>query len=126
MQNTGHGLHHLHKRKKQADQLRRQGTRLEARSLEPYPHSDPLKRFIDYFIYFIAAIGPLMTIPQIVQVFSQKSAAGISLWAWGTYVFTAAFWLIYGLVHKDKPLIYSSIAWIVANGLVVVGAIIYW
>ena len=33
---------------------------------------------------------------------------------------------IYGIVHKEKPIIFSSIMWIILDIFIVVGVIIYW
>ncbi len=107
------GLHHFTKRKR------------GDRKLEPYPHPEPFKRFLDKAIYGVGVIGPIMTIPQIALVFGHKSAEGLSVITWVTYTILSLFWLMYGIVHKEKPIIISNILWILANGLVALGAFIY-
>lgn len=108
-----HGLHHWHKRKR------------IYQNIEPYPHPDKLKNFMDRMIYFIILLGLFMTLPQIKNVLIDKDASGVSIVTWATYVVTSLFWLLYGILHKEKPLVFSASMWIIVNALVVVGALIH-
>ena len=107
------GLHHFHRRKR------------IYLNHEPYPHPDKWKSRMDKLIYFVGIIGPVMTIPQVAKIWLDKSAAGISIVAWGTYTITSAIWAAYGVMHKDKPIIISSLMFVIVNLLVVIGAFIY-
>jgi len=107
------GLHHFHKRKRIYQKH------------EPYPHPSKLKRFIDKSIYVIAVFGMVMTIPQITKIWVEKNAAGVSAISWGAYMVGATFWLTYGIVHKEKPIIFTNSIWIFLEILVVVGTLIY-
>lgn len=80
---------------------------------------------MDKVIYVIATFGPVMTIPQLIKIWVEKNAIGVSALTWSAYLIVAIFWLIYGKMHNEKPIIYSSILWIIAESLVVIGAIIY-
>lgn len=73
----------------------------------------------------VAIAGPLMTLPQIYQIFSTKTAQGISLTTWGLYCVSSAVWFLYGLKIKDKPLIIASFLWVLMEALVVAGTVIY-
>ena len=44
---------------------------------------------------------------------------------WSGFVVVAVFWLMYGLLHKEKPLIMTYILWIVLQGIVVAGVVVY-
>jgi MtN3 and saliva related transmembrane protein len=77
------------------------------------------------FILAVAIIEPLTTIPQIYEIWSRKSANGVSLITWCFYTVTACIWLVYGIKIKEKPVIISSIMWILAEGLVVMGILLY-
>ena len=107
------GLHHFQKRKRVHIKL------------EPYPHPDKLKRTIDLLISPVVIFGILLTIPQIKEVWIDRNAAGVSAMTWAAYVVVSIFWLIYGITHKEKPIIMSSALWIIAYGLVVIGAVLY-
>lgn len=99
--------HHLHRRKR------------IHRKHEVYPHPDPLKRFMDMVIYAVSILGPALTIPQALTIWSSRSAEGLSLITWSSYLFFSGLWLFYGVLHKEKPIIFSNILWIVVNGFIV-------
>jgi len=95
------------------------------RNLEKYPHPDKWKRLMDKLIYVIVFVGPIMTIPQVYNIWIEKNASGVSLISWTTYLFTAVFWLIYAVMHKEKPLILPSIIWIILEILIILGIVIH-
>lgn len=107
------GFHHFHKRKRVYQKL------------EPYPHHDKLKRFIDKFIYIVAIFGMVMTIPQITKIWIEKNATGVSAISWGAYLVGASFWLIYGIAHKEKPIILTNSIWIFLELFVIIGTVMY-
>lgn len=80
---------------------------------------------VDKAVYFITALGIIMTIPQAVLIWGQQNASGVSLISWSTYLFMAFFWLIYGLVHKIKSIIFSNIAWIILEIFIIIGIVRY-
>ena len=106
-------LHHVHKRKQ------------EHKIIEPYPHKRPFLRFIDRIIYVVALVGPIMTLPQLYNIWIEKSAEGVSVITWAAYIVVTIFWLMYGVAHKEKPIIFVQIAWLITHTAVVIGTIIY-
>ena len=92
---------------------------------EPYPHPDRWKRYVDEAIYPIGVLAPLLTVPQLLEVWISKEAAGLSLLTWSSWTFFSAFWIIYGIMHKEKPIIISNIAWLLIELGVVAGIILY-
>ncbi len=92
---------------------------------EPYPHTNKLKRAIDRIIYAIIFIGPIMTIPQVTNIWIDHNAGGVSAISWFTYLIVACFWLFYGSLHKEKPIIVSATIWIFLDILIVIGTLIY-
>ena len=107
------GLHHFHKRKRVYELG------------EPYPHPEKHKRFVDKIIYVIGVIGPVMTLPQILKIFILKDAAGVSAVSWLAYAIVSLFWIYYGILHKEKPIIITYVLWFVMNSLVAIGAFMY-
>ena len=107
------GLHHFHVRKRRY------------KKHEQYPHPNKFKRFLDKIIYLVAIVGPIMTIPQLMKIWVDKNAAGVSAVSWGAYFFISIFWVTYGIAHKDKPIIFSSSIWVILHGLVAVGTLLY-
>lgn len=80
---------------------------------------------MDRAIYLIGIIGPVMTIPQVAEIWINKNASGVSAITWSSYVFVNIFWIIYGVMHKEKPIIITYLAWLFMNSLVATGALLY-
>lgn len=82
------------------------------------------KRFIDHSIYFAGIFGVLVIIPQIYKIWIEKDL-GVSLVTWVGFLFAALFWLFYGLIHKEKPIIFTNLAVISTDLMVVIGVLIF-
>lgn len=95
------------------------------KNLEIYPHSDKWKNFIDKLVYVAGILSPLFTLPQVYKIWINKSAYDISLITWIIYLFVSITWLLYGISHKEKPIIVLNLGLTTVNLLVVIGAIIY-
>jgi len=106
-------LHHIHLRKRFAN------------NFEQYPHPNKIKRLVDRLIYVAGVLGPLISLPQIIEIWYRHNAAGISILSWTGYSFLSIIWLAYGIIHKEKPIIYSHVIWLCSNILVTIGAILY-
>lgn len=83
------------------------------------------KQLIKRSVLTIAVIEPVMTLPQIYEIWVKRQAEGVSSLTWSLYIGAAIIWLLYGLQLKDKPLIISSSLWIVTEAAVAIGAILY-
>ncbi len=92
---------------------------------EPFPHPNKKKRIIDKLIYPIGILGPIMSIPQLIEVFMYKKVSGLSITTWSIWAFFDIFWLIYGFAHKEKPIIITYMMWLIVNLSVVIGVILY-
>ncbi len=79
----------------------------------------------DKLIWPAAIAGPILTIPQVIQIFSSQTAAGVSLTSWTAYLTITFFWFIYSLLHREWPLIINSALWMLANSAVIAGILIY-
>lgn len=95
--NTYHKHHHTNIRKKK--------------------HRDSL---IDKWVYFAVVFGPIMTLPQIYDIWmmGKKEASVVS---WASYVVIAIIWLLYGIKHKEKPIIIVQVIWIILDLTIVIG-----
>lgn len=107
------GYHHFHRRK-----------RIHLKH-EKYPHPNKWKRLIDKVIYVVGIGAPLMTIPQLTKIWIEKNASGVSVISWASYLIAAIVWLIYGIAHKEKPIILAYSLWIIFEILIVVGTLMY-
>jgi uncharacterized protein with PQ loop repeat len=111
--NSMPGLHHIHKRKRFHEKL------------EPYPHENKWIKRLDEFLLFVAVVAPIMSIPQIFKIYSTKTAAGVSALSFGFFAFFNIPWIIYGIVHKEKPIVITYILWLICNTSIVVGTLLY-
>ena len=94
-------------------------------NLEDFPHPNYWKRFLDKLIFVVGALGPLATIPQVYTIFAHHNSSGVSVFSWAAYVLFDGIWLVYGIVHKEKVLIFTNILWVIICALVVAGALKY-
>ena len=80
---------------------------------------------LDAIIYPMAIVSPIMTIPQISDIWMHRNVAGLSLLTWGSYAVVSTFWLAYGIHHKEKPIIIGNILLIIAYSLVSAGILLF-
>ena len=72
-----------------------------------------------------AFVEPLAGLPQVIQIFHTKSADDLSLSSWVAYQLVTVLWLIYGITHKEKPIIWYQGLWLIVQTLVIIGIIRY-
>lgn len=95
------------------------------KKLEPYPSPDMRVRIMDKLIIVVGVLSPLMTVPQIYDIYVFKNASGVSTISWFSYTIFSVVWVIYGIMHKEKAIILSQSIWIVMGAAVWLGAYIY-
>lgn len=106
-------IHHFHVRKRVHHWL------------EDYPHPEWKKRFLDRGVLFIGALGPLVTLPQLYTLWAEKDSGSLSLFTWIAYIFIALFWISYGAVHKERPIVFTYSCWILIHLAMVSGIFLY-
>jgi len=106
-------LHHISKRKR------------VVKKLEDYPSKRFWIRLLDRSLVAIAIIGPLMSLPQLLEVYMNKNADNIAFLSWASWAFFNLFWLAYGIAHKDKPIIITYILWLIVNTMMAVSVLIF-
>ena len=72
-------------------------------------------------IYVIAAMGPLSAFDQVWQIWWLGNKNGVSLLMWLSWIPGAVFWLIYGILHRDKPIILTQTLWLIMQIAIVSG-----
>ncbi|MAG39430.1 hypothetical protein CMI41_00470 [Candidatus Pacearchaeota archaeon] len=107
------GLHHISKRKR------------VKKLLQDYPHPKFWVRLLDRFLIIVAFVGPMMMIPQLWQIYFYKSAGDIAVLSWLTLAALNIPWMMYGIVHKERPIVLAYFLWFLVNMSVAVGALIY-
>ena len=88
----------------------------------------PSERFVknlDKVCLLFSVLMPATTIPQIIKIYSTQDVSGLSLSMWILYTIGVIPFLIYGIVHKEKPLILLNILWIIAQLIIIFGILIY-
>jgi uncharacterized protein with PQ loop repeat len=67
----------------------------------------------------------LMTIPQVLTIWIGHQAAGVSILSWTAYLLSAFLWLWFGLQKRDRNIYLPCVGWIMLDGAVIAGAILY-
>jgi uncharacterized protein with PQ loop repeat len=67
----------------------------------------------------------IMTAPQIWQIYSTQNASGVSLFTWLMYGLGSAFWVGYGIAHKEKPIIFTNVVASTLQLIVAIGVLMY-
>lgn len=107
------GFYHLHRRKRIYQKL------------EKYPHPNKGIRALDRLVLILAFIMPIVELPQLIKIFAEKTAEGVSLSTWSFFVLCGIPWLIYGIVHKEKPIVILYLLWIIIDSAIVIGILLY-
>ena len=81
--------------------------------------------FIKRLLGSLSIFTMVMTIPQVLTIWVSHRAAGISMVSWCAYLVSAAVWLWYGLRKRDKNIYLPCLGWIILDGAVIVGALVY-
>ncbi len=106
-------LRHLHVRKR------------AQKHLEPYPARTAWKRVLDRVVFLIGVLGPAMTLPQIILIYVGQDASGVSPFTWFGWALFDIPWILYGVAHRERPIIVTYSLWLVTNLIVAVGAVLY-
>ena len=105
--------HHLHLRKRVYSLA------------EPYPAKTSFKRILDKVVYLVGIVGPIMTIPQIWVIFVGRDATGVAPISWLTWALLDIPWILYGIAHRERPIVMTYTLWLICNVLVFIGAVLY-
>lgn len=92
---------------------------------KPHAKKQNPKHYLDKLIYLIALIAPIMTLPQILEIWMTHRTQGISLLTWGAYAGVSALWICYGLQHEEKPIILTNLLLFIFDTTIVMGVLIY-
>lgn len=83
------------------------------------------KKIINRVCALFAVFMPLTTLPQIIQLYSTKSAGGLSLLMWVLYMVGCVPFLLFGIIYKHKQLILLNVLWLFVQGVMIVGIVLY-
>jgi uncharacterized protein with PQ loop repeat len=71
----------------------------------------------------IAVLTMLMTVPQVVAVWS-RTAEGVSLTSWIAYLGASVAWLAYGVQKRDATICLTYAGWIFLDLAIVAGIVV--
>ena len=108
------GLFHLQRRKRAA-----------SGELEPYPARTFAKRLLDQVVLVVGIVGPVSALPQLLEIYSLHAATGVSVLSWSLSALFDIPWIVYGIVHRERPIMVTYSLWFAMNLAVSIGAIIY-
>lgn len=64
---------------------------------------------IDRITLLIGLSMPIITVPQLLAVWQADTLEGVSLITWVFYTLQGIIFAVFGIKHKEKPLIYTYI-----------------
>lgn len=77
------------------------------------------RQAVDGAAYAVGVIGNIAVVPQIIKAW-ESDAPGLAVTTWLMFVGIGLIWLVYAIIHRQKPLIVAQVVGISAN-LAVVG-----
>jgi len=83
------------------------------------------KTHVDKLMSFAAVLHPLSALPQVIQVYRTKEAAGLSIVMWLGFLCLGFIFLSYGIAHRLKPYIMMQILWLITDVAMIVGILKY-
>lgn len=98
--------------------------------MPPNPVSSPVaissaEGLMKRILGIVSIFTILMTIPQVVKIWLSHEAAGVSPLSWSAYLISALLWFWYGVRKRDANIYLACIAWVILDGAVIVGAMLY-
>jgi len=81
-------------------------------------HTSIFHRALNAVIIVIATASPLITLPQLFDIYTKKNVAGVSSVTWIAYVFTATIWFAYGIIHREKVIVINGALGIILGFLI--------
>lgn len=79
---------------------------------------------LNKLVLLVGIIEPLMTLPQAYIIWVDKKTSGVSSLTWLAYMVAGIIWMSYGIKLKDKPIIITSILWLLMEAVVISGLLI--
>ena len=78
------------------------------------------QKAVDSMAYIVGVVGNIAVVPQIIKAW-QSDAPGLAVLTWALFIGVGLIWLIYAIMHKQKPLIVAQAVSISCNLAVVLG-----
>jgi uncharacterized protein with PQ loop repeat len=72
-----------------------------------------------------AVVQPLMTVPQVVQLYTTHDASGLSLATWLGYAIIGLVFMAYGIKYRLVPIATTQVIWFVLQISIVIGILMW-
>ncbi|WP_375326366.1 SemiSWEET family sugar transporter [Candidatus Tisiphia endosymbiont of Nemotelus uliginosus] len=79
----------------------------------------------DKYMVFAGILGQYLFYAQAYKVFTTKSAGDLSLDGFLVVIIATLSWLVYGILHKQPPIIIAQIVALIGMTLVIIGIFLY-
>ena len=79
---------------------------------------------LEKILRMLSVATMVMTVPQVIAVWTGPSASGVSLVSWAAYLVSACLWFVYGLQKRDKTIYVACIGWAALDAAIVAGVIV--
>lgn len=79
----------------------------------------------DRLIILMGIVNIFATLPQVLDIWVGKDASGVSSLSWGYYSLSAITLLIYGFMHKEKPIVATYFGASLLYCAIFVGSLVY-
>ena len=68
---------------------------------------------------------PLFEIPQAWDIFTKQSAEDVSLTTWSFFFVSSIAWIMYAVRNKIMPLMVAYTLYLIIEGVIVFGILVY-
>ena len=82
-------------------------------------------KIIDMIVYAGGPLSVVIFFPQLFKIWFEKNVSGVSALSWAGILGASIFWIIYGIIHREKPIIFVNVLCASVTFLIVLGIFIY-
>ncbi len=75
---------------------------------------------IRYLGYFAGVLTVSSFLPQVIRTWQTRQTRDLSLGMFGLLVAASSFWIIYGIVKRDWPVVATNVGMVALNGALAV------
>lgn len=79
----------------------------------------------DLVVYAFGILTPLFELPQLWDIYSNRSAENVSLITWAFFLIDNLVWIIYGIRKREWPVLITSVIYEIIEVIIVVGIVMY-
>jgi uncharacterized protein with PQ loop repeat len=82
-----------------------------------------IKQLTERLALVVGVLQPLTTVPQIMLIEKTRDVAGVSVLTWLLSALSGLAFLVYGVVHRLRPVVVTQVLWFVLQMIVVIQVI---